>query len=83
MSPPPGVHAQWSTSGSYQLEHMLETISHLPNRCTTPFSRQSSKNFAIYRLDNYCVHLMPEVRKALLKRGYVLILIGGGITGDC
>ena len=29
------------------------------------------------------VHLMPEVRKALRKRGYVLIIIGGGITGDC
>ena len=26
---------------------------------------------------------MPEVKKALLKRGYVLIVIGGGITGDC
>ena len=26
---------------------------------------------------------MPEVRQALQKRGYVLIVIGGGITGDC
>ena len=26
---------------------------------------------------------MPSVQKALLKRGYVPVLIGGGITGDC
>ena len=25
---------------------------------------------------------MPEVRQALLKRGFVLVFIGGGITGD-
>ena len=25
---------------------------------------------------------MEDVRKALLKRGYILVLIGGGITGD-
>ena len=32
-------------------------------------------------LDDYAVHLMPEVRKALWDRGYVLVIIGGGITG--
>ena len=32
-------------------------------------------------LDDYVVHLMPEVRKLLWKRGFVLIIIGGGITG--
>ena len=26
---------------------------------------------------------MPEVREAFLKRGYILVVIGGGITGDC
>ena len=25
---------------------------------------------------------MPEVRQALFKKGYVLVIIGGGITGD-
>ena len=25
---------------------------------------------------------MPEVRQAFLKRGYVPIYIGGGVTGD-
>ena len=37
---------------------------------------------SLYELDNYFVHLMPEVRQALFKKGYVLIIIGGGITGD-
>ena len=33
-------------------------------------------------LDDYSVHLMPEVKAALLKRGYILVGIGGGVTGD-
>ena len=28
------------------------------------------------------MHLMEDVRKSLLKRGYILVNIGGGITGD-
>ena len=31
-------------------------------------------------LDDYEVHLMPEVRKALYERGYILIVMGGGST---
>ena len=30
----------------------------------------------------FSVHLQDEVRAALLKKGYILILIGGGITSD-
>ena len=33
-------------------------------------------------MDDYSVHLLPEIRQALLKKGYVLVGIGGGITGD-
>ena len=40
------------------------------------------KNYAIYVLDDYTVHLLPEVKEVLLKRGYVYVGIGGGITGD-
>ena len=57
---------------------MLETIKNLPNR-HNPFSK---KDYAIYVLDDYAVHLMPEIRQSLLKKGYVLIVIGGGVTGD-
>ena len=53
-------------------------IKQLPNR----FNMFTEKWYAIYVLDDYSVHLMPEVRQALLKKGYVLVVIGGGITGD-
>ena len=71
------VNYQWSPSGSYRLEHMIKTINNLPNR----FNPFTQKNFAIYVLDDYAVHLMPEVRKALYERGYILVVMGGGITG--
>ena len=57
---------------------MLNTIGNLLNRNNNPFSK---KDWAIYVLDNYAVHLMPEIHKALSARDYVLVLIGGGITG--
>ena len=58
---------------------MLRTIKNLPKRSTNLFTM---KDYAIYVLDDYATHLIPEVRKALFKQGYVLIVIGGGITGD-
>ena len=42
----------------------------------------SEQSFAIYVLGDFSIHLMPDVRQALLKKGYVFIIIGGGITGD-
>ena len=56
---------------------MLKTISNLPNKLNifTP------KNYAVYVLDDYSAHLMPEFKEAFLKRGYVPIIIGGGVTG--
>ena len=59
-------------------KEQLKTIENLPNR----FSIFTQQNFAIYVLDDYAVHLMPEIRAALLKKGYILIIIGGGVTGD-
>ena len=73
----PNVHYQWAPKGSYQLEQLLETIKHQPNR----FNIFSHSNIAIYVLDNYTVHLMPEVRQTLWDRGYILLIIGRGITG--
>ena len=32
-------------------------------------------------LDDYAVHLMLEVKQALWNRGYILVIIDGGITG--
>lgn len=78
LDPPQGVHTQFAPKGSYRLDTMLGTIGHLPNR-NNPFT---SSNFALYILDDYSVHVTDEVRKALLNRGYILVCIGGGITGD-
>jgi len=33
-------------------------------------------------LDDYSLHITDEVKKALLAKGYILVVIGGGITGD-
>ena len=74
---PDSVKYQWSESGSYRIEYMLKTISNLPNRYN-PFTQ---KNFAIYVLDDYAVHLIPDIRKELYMRGYILVVMGGGITG--
>ena len=56
---------------------MLKTIKNLPNN----FNPFTQKGFGIYVLDDYAVHLMPEIMKAFWERGYILILISGGITG--
>ena len=77
VSVPDTVKYQWSASGSYRIDQMLKTISNLPN-CYNPFT---PKEFAIFVLNDYAVHLMPEAKKALYQRGYVLVLMGGGITG--
>ena len=53
-------------------------IDKLPNR----FNMFTKQSIAIYVLDDYSVHLMPEVRQALFKKGYVLVIIGGSIAGD-
>lgn len=46
------------------------------------FNLFTQKNFSIYVLDDYAVHLMPKVRKALYERGYIPIVMGGSITGS-
>ena len=78
FQPPAGIKFHWAPKGSYRLEQMLAAISNLPN-WYNPFT---IKNFGIYVLDDYSVHLMPEVKANLLKRGYILVGIGGGVTGD-
>ena len=78
LDPPPGVHFQWAEKGSYRVENMLETIKHLPNKAN-PFT---CKNCDIYVLDNYSVHCTEDIKNALFAKGYVPIIMGGGITGD-
>ena len=74
---PSGIKFQWSESGSYRTDQLKQTIMNLLNR----FNLLTCKDFAIYVFDDNVVHLMPERRKLLWEPGYVLIIIGGGITG--
>ena len=78
LTPPKVVHYQWAPKGSYRIEQILGMIDKLPNR----FNMFTEQSFAIYVLNDYSVHLMPEIRQALFKKGCVLVIIGGGITGD-
>ena len=78
LHPPKGIKFNWAPKGSYRLEQMLHTISNLPNR----FNIFTPKNYAIYVLDDCSVHLIPEIKEALLKRSYVPVIIGDGVTGD-
>ena len=57
---------------------ILGMIDKLLNR----FNMFTEQSFAIYVLDDYSVHLMPEVQEALFKKGYVLVIIGVGIIRD-
>ena len=75
MDPPDSIKFNWAPKGSYRLDQMLKAISNLSNK----FNIFTPKNYA---LDDYSVHLMPEVKEVFLKRGYVPIIIGGGVTGD-
>ena len=77
LNPPQDAKFQWAPKGSYRLEHMLNTIANLPNRHNI-FTHQ---NYGIYVLNDYSVHNMPEIKAALLKKGYFFVRIGGGITG--
>ena len=40
------------------------------------------QNYVIGLLIDYRGHLMSEIDSTLLKRGYIVILIGGGISED-
>ena len=72
------MEAHFADKGSYTLDTMLATIATLPHVNTNIFSPK----YQIYCLDDYSVHITDEVREALLKRGYILVCLEGGITGD-
>ena len=78
LNHPAGIKSHWAPKGSYRLNTMLDTIANLPNR----YNIFTQSNYAIYILDDYSVHITDEVRNALLAKGYILVVIGGGITGD-
>ena len=62
LHPPDCIKYNWAPKRSYRLEKILYTIYNLPNR----YNIFTTKNYAIYVLDDYSVHIMPEIREALL-----------------
>jgi hypothetical protein len=79
IKPPKSVTVQTSPRGSYREEHVIKFIEKLPQLPVQFLGKPAMK---IFTLDNYSAHLGPDVRKALLKKGYFLIGIPSGITGD-
>ena len=78
LSPPDGVAFHWTQKGSVRKETLVEIIKHLPNKRNV----FSEKDFILYSMDDYAAHLEPAVRQALYDRGYLPVILGGGITGD-
>ena len=78
VNPPAKTSVQWAEKGSYRLEHILKFIENLP---TIPIAFAPEKR-CVFTLDDYSAHLPQEVEDAFHKKGYFLIVIGGGITGD-
>ena len=76
--PPNGSKIQWAPKGSYRVEHVLKYIENLP---TLPVTLTPGR-MEIFTLDDYSAHLEPSVKGALFKKGYIPVIIGGGITGD-
>ena len=59
---------QWSPSGFYPFENMLKTISNLSSH----YNPYTQKNYLIYVLDDYVVHLMREKWKYYFNVGIFL-----------
>ena len=78
LNHPAGIKSHWAPKGSYRLNTILDTSANLPNR----YNIFTQSNYAIYILDDYSVHITDEVRNAPSAKGYILVVIGGGITGD-
>ena len=78
VNPPERATPQWSDKDSYRVQHVLKYIESL---LTIPIHFAPEK-CCIFILDDYSAHLVPEVEEAFLKKGYLLIIIGGRITGD-
>ena len=66
LNRPEGVISVWAPKGSYRLEQMLESIEALPD-CSTrdALLGQTFKDYKIALLDDYSVHVQPEVSRCL------------------
>ena len=77
LNVPNNVSVQWAPKGSYRLEHVLKFIQEISTQPCSFFPG----NRKIFTLDDYSAHLHPEVKEALKKKGYFLVILPEGITG--
>ena len=78
LNPSNKVKSQWTEKEFYRIKQMLEYINRLP---TIPAAFYPERH-VIFTLRDCSVHLPPEIETASFKKGYFLIHIRGGITGD-
>ena len=78
LNPPSGVTVQWAPKGSYRLEHVLKFCNQVPAQPCALFPQKRK----IFTLDDHSAHLDPAVKESLSKRGYFLVILPGGTTGD-
>ena len=78
LNPPSGSTVQWAPKGSYRLEHVVKFCDQVPAQPCALFPQKRK----IFTLDDYSAHLDPAVKESLSKRGYFLVILPGGITGD-
>ena len=78
VNPPGKVTVQWAEKDSYRVKHMLDYTNKLP---TIPVVFSPSKR-VIFTFEGYSANLPPEIERAFFRKGYFLLHIGRGITGD-
>ena len=69
-------HVRLSNSGSYTPEALLEYARRFPQR-TNP---HNVEDYGIVSLDDYNAHLQPELFAVFLAKGWILIIMDGGLT---
>ena len=78
LNPPSAVRVQWAPKGSCRLEHVLKICKEVHVQTCALFPQKRK----IFTLDDYSAHLDPAVTESLSKRGYFLVILPGGITGN-
>ena len=76
LTPPKGVHYQWARKGSYRIEQNLGVM------ISYQIDLLCSQNSHLQYMYWMVVQLMLEGRQASFKKGYILVIISGDITGD-
>ena len=76
LTPPKGVHYQWARKGSYRIEQNLGVM------ISYQIDLLCSQNSHLQYMYWMVVQLMLEGRQASFKKGYIVVIISGGITGD-